>query len=148
MKVYRLCFGLCLLLLVVGCSAVSKPSPTSTLLKMTENFAERMRWQDFRHAAVYVAAEEREDFLAHWKGAEDLHMVGSHIESIEMLDPETARVDMTLEYYMLPSNAVKKLKTEQEWHYLAGESLKAGSWEMVSGVPRLPDVVDSSRKSE
>ena len=55
---------------------------------------------------------------------------------------------MTIEYYLLPSNTVRKLKTEQEWSYLAGESLKAGSWELVSGAPRLSELDDSSRKSE
>jgi len=148
MKAYRLGLGLCLMVLIAGCSTASKPTPTSMLLKMTENFSERMRWQDFQHAAAYVTAEERESFLAHWRDAEDLHVVGAQVDSIEMLDPEAARVNMTIEYYLLPSNTVRKLKTEQEWSYLAGESLKAGSWELVSGAPRLPELDDSSRKSE
>ena len=54
-----------------------------------------------------------------------------------MLDPDTAVVTMTIDYYMLPSNTVRQIESRQEWKYREGEGFEMGSWELVSGAPSL-----------
>ena len=142
-----ICFMLLLMtLLAGGCS--SKPSPASNLVKVSKQFSERIRWQDFNTAAAFVAADERKDFLANWKESKDLHVVGTHIDAIEMVDAETAEVTMTVDYYILPSATVKQIETRQEWKYREGERFELGSWEMVSGMPMLPATEKASQKDE
>ena len=133
-------------LLAGGCS--SKPSPATSLVKVSKQFSERLRWQDFNTAAAFVNADEREDFLANWKENKDLHVVGTHIDTIEMVDAETAEVTMTVDYYILPSATVKQIETRQEWKYREGERFELGSWEMVSGMPMLPGTGKSPQKDK
>jgi len=135
------------LLLAAGC--ISKPSPAMSLVKVTKAFSERMRWQDFNVAAAYVSERERETFLASWKeNDKDLHVVGTHVDGLKMLDEETAEVSMTIDYYLLPSTTVKQVESQQEWYYRTGERFRIGSWELVSGVPLLPGADHSPQKDE
>lgn len=145
----RNAFGVLLLLsLVFAAGCASKPSPGSSLLKVTKAFSERMRWEDFDVVAAYVAAEEREAFLANWKVGDDLKVVETQVEGIKMLDEDTAEVSMTIDYYLLPSTTVKQVESQQEWRYTAGEKFQIGSWELVSGVPMLPDRPDLPQKDK
>lgn len=133
-------------LLAGGCS--SKPSPATSLVKVSKQFSERIRWQDFNTAAAFVNVDERKDFLANWKETKDLHVVGTKIDTIEMVDAETAEVTMTVDYYILPSATVKQIETRQEWLYREGGSFELGTWELVSGMPMLPEAEKTSQKDE
>jgi len=144
---FLVCGLIAILLSITACS--SKPSPASNLVKMTDYFSNRMRWQDYNHAAIYVVTEEREAFEEGWKEfKDDLHVVGTKIDMIEMLDPETAEVTMTIDYYLLPSASVKQVVSVQQWRYREGEGFEVGSWELVSGVPVLPEYAEKQKKNE
>jgi len=148
MSVRKLWGGLLLLSLMVSVGCAAKPSPGSSLLKMTKAFSERMRWADFDVASAYVVEEEREAFLANWKVGKDLHVVETRVDRIKMIDEETAEVAMTVDYYLLPSATVKQVESQQEWHYNPGQRFQFGSWELVSGVPMLPDRPHLPQKDE
>jgi len=144
----RTVLWLVLVLMVgAGCAAKKQPSPVD-LKKTAEHFSQRMRWQDYRQAAAFLPTEEREAFVAEWKASKDLHVVGSRIESIEMLDAESGSVVMVIEYYMLPSNAVRETESKQEWRYRPGERFERGFWELVAGMPKAPAAGGSSGKNE
>ena len=137
--VKRFWLGLAVLLALLPAACSSKPSPASSLVKVTDYFSQRLRWQDVGHAAAYVTEPERDAFTASWKApGEDLHVVGTTIEGIEMLDPETAEVTMVIDYYLLPSATVRSPESVQQWRYREGEGFDVGSWELVSGVPGFP----------
>lgn len=134
------------LLLSAGCSA--KPSSLSSLSKVADNFSKRLRWQDFSVASAYVAAAERDAFLGAWQGEKDLRVVASRVDAVKLIDPQTATVSMTIDYYLLPSNTIRQIASQQEWRYREGEGFEIGSWELVSGMPMLPEPADSSQKDE
>lgn len=103
------------------------------------DFAKRLRWKDFQGAARHLAEEHREPFLAQFSGLDDLNIVDVSYDAVEHR-PEDGGAEawLSLEYYLLPSATVKKLRLHQEWACLGGDSLYPGSWQITSVFPPFP----------
>ncbi len=107
--------------------------------KISQGFSESMRWRDFPNAATYVHLDVREAFLEQFTEDEDLHVVESHILSIDMYQHE-GRADAVyvLEYYRLPSSRIKKWRWEQQWRLIQQKVTKPGVWLIENEPPPLP----------
>lgn len=103
------------------------------------DFAQRLRWKDFQGAARHLAEEHREAFLAQFSGLDDLNIVDVSYDAVEpRQEVGEAEAWLVLEYYLLPSATVKKLRLHQEWAYLGGDRLHSGRWQVTSVFPTFP----------
>lgn len=127
-RLYMILFGAVLL---VSCSLAVRPG--DSFLSSRDDFAQRLRWQDYPGAARYLAEPERSAFLEQLTNLNDLRFVGVEPESAELSDENRQAVTLTvLEYYRLPSVVVQKFRLRQEWVF------QENAWRVVSPFPELP----------
>ncbi len=123
------------LLLIAACAPAVQPS--DQFLAASRDFSQRLRWQDWHGAARYMEAPHGEEFLERFRPLEGLHITDVQLESAE-LQGEDGRVAawMVMEYYLLPSLTVKKLRFRQEWVYR--DPGRSGQWRIASPFPDFP----------
>jgi len=106
---------------------------------ISKGFSESMRWGDYSTAAAYVMPDARSAFLEQFAEDDDLHVVDSHISSINIYpDGKRADVSYVMEYYHLPSSRIKKWHWKQQWRQIDDESAESGSWMIKNEPPALP----------
>ena len=128
---------LLVVVLLSSCSWAVRPG--ESLLDASDDFAQRLRWQDCSGAARYLAPEQKVAFLESCQTDQDLRFVGVESQSVDLSDDQRQADTVTqLEYYRLPSVVVKKYRLRQEWSYRESEGMKQGVWEVTSPFPELP----------
>ncbi len=131
----RLILLLLSLPLLAGCLAALEPAPAIDVV--SRSFSESMRWKDFSAAAKYVHSDSRDAFLAQFTVDDDLHVVDSRIDYLNIEQEDAVTVTYKLEYYRLPSGSIKKWGWEQQWQLLE-EKGKADMWLIMNEPPALP----------
>ena len=96
-------------LLLLGLTGCAMPSSFGPDLKTTSNnFCEAMRWRDFIGAANFLEPTARDEFLQQFQD-DNLFVVESRAVAVQVAaSTESASADYLLEYYLLPSNQIKK----------------------------------------
>ncbi|MDA3903453.1 MAG: hypothetical protein PF441_08415 [Desulfuromusa sp.] len=107
--------------------------------KISRGFSESMRWSDFPNAATYVHLDVRDAFLEQFQEDEDLHIVDSHILSVN-IHQHGGQADAVyvMEYYRLPSSQIKKWRWQQRWRLIQVKVTKPGAWLIENEPPALP----------
>ncbi|MCF6266104.1 MAG: hypothetical protein L3J57_06115 [Desulfuromusa sp.] len=109
------------------------------LAEISQGFSESMRWSDYPNAAAYVQPDARAAFLDKFQEDADLHVVDSHILSIDMYKHEgQADAVYEMEYYRLPSSRIKKWRWKQQWRLFQEKLTKPGVWLIENEPPALP----------
>jgi len=107
--------------------------------EISRGFSESMRWSDYPNAAAYVHPDARAAFIKQFKEDADLHVVESHILSIDMHKQEGwADAAYVMEYYHLPSSRIMKWRWEQRWRLIKEKMTKPGVWLIENEPPPLP----------
>jgi hypothetical protein len=134
-----------LFLLCSACAALAPvPRPFETVQR---DYAERVRWRDFSGAARYMQSELGEDFRRHFAALTDLNITGVRLDSAEYAaDGKRVHTWNTIEYFLLPSTAVKTFPFEQTWEVVGGDRWHAGTWQIVTPFPPFPDEPSPGRK--
>lgn len=134
-RAFILLLGLSLLL--AGCGMVARP--TEEFLPASNDYLQRLRWQDYHGVARHLLESEREAFLEQWSDQADLRMTDAQLDSLEFRgEGRQAQTRVTLEYYRLPSTTVKKLRLNQSWEYRGGDRTHPGQWLIVTPFPPPP----------
>lgn len=132
-----LMFGL-LLVLLSGCGMVARP--TEEFIAVNDDYLQRLRWQDYNGVARHLAASERDSFLDQWSPLADLRMTDASLDSLEFHgEGRQAQTRVTLEYYLLPSTTVKRLRLSQSWEYQGGDRTHPGLWQITTPFPPPPE---------
>jgi hypothetical protein len=125
------------MLLLVGCGLAAQPE--KEFQPVFKDYTERLRWRDYQQVAAYLPEEDRQEFMQRFSEFDTLHIVDVQLESVDFSD-EGQRADTTLalEYYLIPSITVKKVRLRQEWSYEGGDRYRSGAWKLVGPFPPFP----------
>ncbi|PLX87161.1 MAG: hypothetical protein C0619_15275 [Desulfuromonas sp.] len=131
---------LSILLLVLLMPACTRPIELgSDFIKLSDHFAEAMRWQDFHGAARLVVAAERDAFLDEFPSNKDLHMVEVGFEQVDLNQAEgVAGAVLLVEYYLLPSVTVREWRWSQQWRRMDTPSVGGSTWMIQAPPPAFP----------
>lgn len=124
-------------LLLVGCGLAARPQ--QEFQPVLKDYVERLRWRDYQQVAAYLPEAEREDFLQRFSALDDLHIVDVQLESADFGEAgRQVHTTLTLEYYLIPSITVKKIRLRQEWQYQGGDRYHPGTWKLAGPFPPFP----------
>ncbi len=135
----RRCLILFVLLVLALSACLGLTDSGIGLPKTSEGFGESMRWKDFQTASIYMKADVRDRFLEQFVEDEDLFIVESRVVKVD-LHEEEGRADVVyqMQYYRLPSSAIKKWNWTQHWTLERGKATKPGVWLIENEPPQLP----------
>jgi hypothetical protein len=129
-------YFLSLLLCLTACTMPGNFGPD--LETTSASFCEAMRWRDFLGAANFLEPSVRETFLQQFQN-ENLFVVESRIIEVQVAaSAESATADYLLEYYLLPSNQIKKWHWQQQWQLSEKKSTTARVWRIENAPPAFP----------
>jgi hypothetical protein len=104
----------------------------------SSRFSEAMRWRDFAGAANFLEPGVRAVFLRQFQD-DNLHVIESRIISVQLAENgESATADYLLEYYLLPSNRIKKWHWQQQWQLPGSKGMKSRYWMIQNDPPAFP----------
>jgi hypothetical protein len=125
------------MLALAACAMVVRPA--EQLDKSFRDYSQRLRWHDYPGVAGYLAPEHREEFQERFADFDDLKVVDVSLESVDYRELEKrATTVATVEYYLLPSLAVKKARLRQDWVYEGGDRYHPGDWRLADPFPPFP----------
>ncbi|MDX9722944.1 MAG: hypothetical protein RBU37_19495 [Myxococcota bacterium] len=106
------------LLCCVACSG-ARPSPEETLSRSLTTFHSHLLFGRYDDAAAYLPLEQREAFLEYYQGTDDdLKITEFEIARSELAPTrDSAKVEVDLSWYQLPSMTVKTSKMVEKWEY-------------------------------
>jgi len=129
-------YFLSLLLLLSACALPGNFGPD--LDKSSSNFSEAMRWRDYVGAAYFLEVAARDSFLQQFQD-DNLFIVDSRITAITVDESmASASADYLLEYYLLPSNQIKKWHWRQQWQLPEKNTDSDSFWRIVNAPPAFP----------
>lgn len=125
------------LLVMTGCSQKIDFGPGYD--RMSKDFLQAMRWQDFQGAAAYLNKDERPKLLASFNGLRDLHIVEAEYQ-YSRLDKKmgTAESELILKYYLLPSTRVQDWVWKIDWVLIPVDTKQRGTWQVQGAPPTFP----------
>jgi hypothetical protein len=133
----RLAAALALILTLAACAALVPPQ--KQLDDAFRDYSQRLRWRDYAGVAAYLPPEHRPAFLDHFADLDDLNIVDVTLETVDYREGEArATTSASVEYYLLPSLAVKKTRLRQEWLYEGGDRYHVGTWRLADPFPVFP----------
>ncbi|MBC2712951.1 MAG: hypothetical protein HGJ94_18745 [Desulfosarcina sp.] len=106
-----------LLLLTMGCAAISEQAKMEEYGRTMDSYETAMRLSDFNAACQYVDPSEmgRKDCL---KRYENLKIVSYDVLGVNVAeDKQEVTQTIEVEYYFLDRYVVKKIQYEQSWRY-------------------------------
>lgn len=130
--------GFVLLSSLVACT--SHIQPVAELGEMSrEDFINALRWKQFKVAASLMLPEYRQDFLATFNKAKDIHITDVRLMDLTVAT-EGRRFETTLEmdYYLLPSVSLKTFRFDQTWVFFDGEDSTRQGFLIITSFPDLP----------
>ena len=138
-----LLLGLSALLLVnlTACALgdlVSSPSEQGQ--EALDNFVRALRVGEYATASSYLVPENRQAFLDIFEPLKkDLTIIDIQVEQIALAE-EGRRADVTLEmeYYLLPSAAVKTFRFDQTWTYFDDGKQETPFYLIETPFPAFP----------
>ena len=137
MKKYFLSAVLLAIFLVSGCA--NKVDLGPGYQRISKNFLQAMRWKDFQGAAAYLSMDNRPKLLADFDGLKDLNIVDAEYQYSDMdKKTGTARSELKLTYYLLPSVRVKEWRWKQDWVLIPVDSKQRGTWQLLGTPPTFP----------
>jgi hypothetical protein len=124
-------------LLLSACGLAARPA--QEFLAVSDDYLQRLRWQDYNGVARHLVESEREAFLAQWSDQPDLRLTEAQLDSLEFrAEGREARTRVTLEYYRLPSTTIERLRLNQSWEYRGGDRTHPGQWLITTPFPPAP----------
>jgi hypothetical protein len=142
MKYILMCLALLLAGLTLGgCSAfdfIAKPGIRSEFDKNVKDYNRMLRWQEMETAGIlYMNPSALDEFMTDVEAIKkrEVSITDYRIITTDYnIEKEAAEVRVEFDYYVLPSNRIKKLIYKQEWVYSEfNGSLK--SWKLKSRLP-------------
>jgi len=138
-----LAFLFCCLGLLAGCaelgdlSGVGKGRGAFTML--SEDFVQRLRWQDYVGAAAHLTEPNRQAFLDRFRKDRGLKITDVRLESLVFAD-QGSRADgeLVVEYYRLPSLTVKTARFPVRWSFYGPDEPTPVGWKITMINPHLP----------
>jgi len=123
--------------MLAGCGMVVRPQ--QEFQSASKDYVQRLRWSDYQGVAAYLPDADRAEFLDRFAALEGLHFVDVQLASVNFAD-EGRRADtsLALEFYLLPSITVKRLRLRQEWLYQGGDRYHPGRWQLAGPFPPFP----------
>lgn len=133
-------FALVVLLTGLLASCAMAPKVSDDLTPSVYDFAERLRWKDFHGASRYFVEEDnRNGILQTFSDMKDLEITDIVIQSIDITGQgQDATTTMVMEYFLLPSVAVKTYRFQLQWRYSGLKPDASDSWRIVSPFPSFP----------
>ncbi|NLV23569.1 MAG: hypothetical protein GXY54_02145 [Deltaproteobacteria bacterium] len=103
-------------------------------------YLQRLRWKDYYGAAAFMKEEHREDFLKRIKAVDGLNLVNVTLVHMERgANQEEFQTVVVIEYYILPSLALKEKELRQKWVIVRPESWGSmAAWMIDSPFPGFP----------
>jgi len=125
----------CFLLLACGLAA----RPRQEFNSVFRDYAERLRWRDYKGVARYLDETERGAFLSRYGTLDELSIINVQLESADFAEGDQRVVTTTdVEYYLLPSLSVKKIRLRQQWVYQGADRYHPGTWRLEGPFPAFP----------
>lgn len=124
-------------LLLVACGLAVRPR--QEFQPAFKDYVERLRWRDYQGVAAYLPETDREVFLRRFAALDELHIVDVQPESANFAeDGQGVRTTIAVEYYLIPSITVKKIRLHQEWTYQGADRYHPGAWKLAGPFPPFP----------
>jgi hypothetical protein len=145
--------GLACFLLLGGLSACALDSlvknPADRGQEALNMYIRALRLEEFSTAASHMTLENRQAFLDTFGPLEkDLTISDVQIKEIVVTeDGKRADVVLEMEYFLLPSAAVKTFRFEQTWLYFDAENKDAAYYQITTPFPPFPDSPRSSLRN-
>ena len=129
--------GLILLCCLVMAGCATQKVVREEFEKSMKGYNKMLRWHEIENAGMlYLAPEQLDAFM---NSAEEIRKKGITITDYRILtweclpEKNSATVLTEYDYYIMPSNRIKKLTYKQEWDYREISDRK--SWKLKSGLP-------------
>ena len=140
----RILTGVAALLLVVGLSACALNdlinSPAAQGEVALDGFVRALRVEEFATASNFLVPANRQAFLETFDRLEkDLTVTDVRVEQIAVSqEGRRAEVSLELEYYLLPSAAVKTFRFDHAWIYFDGGKKEPSYYLIETPFPPFP----------
>jgi len=129
-----------LVLMLFGCGLHGKMmNAQESFNHSLDDYLQRLRWVDLQGAAGYFDESVRHEFRDRFVTSKDLHITDVRLERAEYHAEEgTMDTWVVIEYYLLPSMAVKSFGFPQQWRFYPQEEYGTGVWRITSLFPAFP----------
>ncbi|HEY5674745.1 MAG TPA: hypothetical protein VIR78_13625 [Malonomonas sp.] len=132
----RRLYFLLLLFSLTACALPRNYGPE--LEKSSDTFSEAMRWRDYVGAAYFLEPAARGTFLQQFQN-DDLFIVDSRVVELQLAESaDSATAEYLLEYYLLPSNRIKKWHWQQQWQLPEKNADSDRLWRIKNAPPAFP----------
>ncbi|TYO99256.1 hypothetical protein EDC39_10399 [Geothermobacter ehrlichii] len=136
-------FLMCCSILLAGCAGLGDFSGAgkgqSAFGLLSDDFVQRLRWQDYVGAAVHLTEPNRQDFLDRFQKDRDLKITDVRLESLVFTKQGTlADGELIVEYYRLPSLTVKTARFPVRWRFYGPDDPTPVGWKITLLSPHLP----------
>jgi len=129
-----------LVLMLTGCALHSRVmNAQESFHRSLDDYLQRLRWVDLQGAEAHFDPQSRSSFADHFVTSRDLHITDVRMERAEYREDEQLMDTwVVIEYYLLPSMAVKSFGFPQQWRFFPGEEYGTGVWRITSHFPTFP----------
>ncbi|MDH3998179.1 MAG: hypothetical protein OET90_05005 [Desulfuromonadales bacterium] len=125
------------LVFLAGCNllAMSKEKRTNTL----DDFLFAMRWHEFDAAASQMLPELQDDFMAIFQDMDDLQIIEMRTtKRVAEVEGRKLKVTVEMDYYLLPSVAIKTFRFDQTWLFYDPEEGPLHGYYITTPFPAFP----------
>lgn len=128
-----------LVMLLAGCASIPQwgPDDREKLVTASNDYNNLLRWKDMDKACVTFAEESvKEKCRERALTLKDVQITDIRTRDIDFrIDGVEATVNAEIEYYLLPSAAVRKIQDSQKWSYIGPKDKR--SWFIKSPIPNF-----------
>ena len=127
-------------ILLAGCATTPSwgPLDRDKLVTASKGYNAMLRWKELDKACLTYAEEPARTGCQERAAAlKDLQITDVSTRDIDFrIDGVDATVNVEIEYYLLPSTVVRKIRNSQTWVSVGTGS--AGEWKIRSSLPEFP----------
>lgn len=115
-------------------------SPSEQGQEALDNFVRALRLGEYTAASSYLVQENRQAFLDTFEPIrKDLTIIDVEIQQIVLTEEgRSAAVTLEMEYYLLPSAAVKTFRFDQTWTYFDDDRKATPFYLIETPFPTFP----------
>lgn len=135
------CVALLAALLLTGCAAAQKKSPSERLHDAAVGYYDGLRWKVYRQAAAFLPAGEQADFIRRKEAERDaVSVLEYELRRLELgPDGEQAVVEVEYTWHKMPSTTLRTTRVQQRWQRVEDAWLMMEQTEVKKDAPAKDD---------
>ncbi|HTZ18893.1 MAG TPA: hypothetical protein VMB78_10690 [Dissulfurispiraceae bacterium] len=117
---------------LASCSHNVREDLDQTVVK----YNDLVRWNEMGAASMFMPERLRDDFLARANSMGNVRLIDYKIINVRYDEiQKKARVDVSIEYYLLSNYKAKKILATEEWAFVEEHGVKG--WMLMSPMPEM-----------